>query len=75
MTLPGQVQAVTAGKFVLEANRSDAPLGRFVYAKSYLARSNRVAIDPVKLKLTTATLETVRLKGVFGAIRDAGPDY
>lgn len=75
MTLPGQVQAVTAGKFVLQTSRNGTPLGRFVYAKSYLARSNRVAIDPVELKLTTATLETVRLKGVFGAIRDAGPDY
>lgn len=34
-----------------------------------------VAIAPIKLKLAKRTFETVRLGGVFGALRDAGPGY
>ena len=34
-----------------------------------------VEIDPLQLKLTDETYETTRLSGVFGALRDAGPDY
>ncbi|XIA67774.1 type II toxin-antitoxin system HipA family toxin [Bradyrhizobium sp. TZ2] len=32
-------------------------------------------MDPVELKLSGDTYETARLNGVFGALRDAGPDY
>lgn len=75
ITLPGQTDAVTAGRFVLSTNRDGTALGRFVYGKSYLARKDAVEIDPVELKLSDATYETTRLAGVFGALRDAGPDY
>jgi serine/threonine-protein kinase HipA len=75
ITLPGQTEPVTAGRFVLTKSRDDQPLGRFVYGKSYLARNDAVEIDPVELKLSDETYETVRLGGVFGALRDAGPDY
>jgi serine/threonine-protein kinase HipA len=75
ITLPGQTEAVTAGRFVLTKDRRGTALGRFVYGKSYLARGDAVAIDPVELKLSDATYETARLNGVFGALRDAGPDY
>lgn len=34
-----------------------------------------VAFDPAELKLSTRTYETGQLNGVFGALRDAGPDY
>ena len=74
IVLPGETEFVTAGKFVLSADRHRSPIGRFVYGKSYLARDNAIAIDPIKLKLTTETFETRRLKGIFGALRDAGPD-
>lgn len=60
ITLPGQAQAVTAGRFELANDRRGIALGRFVYGKSYLARSDRVAIDPVELKLSDATYETTR---------------
>jgi serine/threonine-protein kinase HipA len=33
-----------------------------------------VEIDPVELKLSKRTYETLLLNGVFGALRDAGPD-
>ena len=61
ITLPGGVSAVTAGKFVLEETRQGDPLGRFVYGKSYLDNPRAVPIDPIELKLSGTTYETVRL--------------
>ena len=75
ITLPGETEFVTAGKFELTTNRQGYPAGEFVYGRSYLARDNAVPIDPLELKLSTKTYETNILKGVFGALRDASPDY
>jgi len=75
ITLPGRTSAVTAGKFVLEQTDSGTPFGRFVYGQSYLKNAEAVPIDPVQLKLSNETYRTAQLKGVFGALRDAGPDY
>ncbi|MEE9586589.1 MAG: HipA domain-containing protein [Hyphomicrobiaceae bacterium] len=75
ITLPGQTEAVTAGRFVLTTNRAGTPVGRFVYGRSYLERAEAVSIDPIELKLAKRTYETTALKGVFGALRDSGPDY
>ena len=75
ITLPGHTEAVTAGRYALAATRAGVPLGRFVYGKSYLARKNAVEIDPVELRLAARNYETTLLKGVFGALRDAGPDH
>ena len=73
--LPGTTTFVTAGRFVLTEDRHGIPLGRFVYGRSYLARPDAVALDPVELPLIERTYETHRLKGMFGALRDASPDY
>jgi serine/threonine-protein kinase HipA len=75
ITLPGATSAVTVGHFVLTADRRGTALGRFVYGQSYQKRADAVDIDPVELKLGRGTFETTNLKGVFGALRDAGPDY
>ena len=75
ITLPGQTESVTAGRFQLAKDRRGNALGRFVYGKSYLSRGDAVSIDPVELKLSEETYETGLLNGVFGALRDAGPDY
>ena len=75
IVLPGETEFVTAARFVLATDRHGIPTGRFVYGRSYLARPDAVAIDPVGLRLTTENLETRQLRGVFGALRDAGPDY
>lgn len=75
ITMPGQTGAVTAGRFVLSKSRDGTSLGKFVYGKSYLARNDAVELDPVELKLSEETYETARLGGVFGALRDSGPDY
>lgn len=51
ITLPGQTNAVTAGRFQLTTDRSGAPVGRFIYGRSYLNSREAVEIDPVELKL------------------------
>src|SRR5688572_25749599 len=73
--LPGETAAVTAGKYELAVDRRGAPLGRFVYGKTYLERPDAVPIDPVELVLGPRVYETTALNGVFGALRDSGPDY
>jgi serine/threonine-protein kinase HipA len=75
ITLPGETTSVTAGRIVLAEDRRKNTLGRFVYGASYLSKINAVEIDPVELKLTKDTYQTTRLGGLFGAIRDAGPDF
>lgn len=73
--LPGTTAFVTAGRFALGTDRSGAAVGRFVYGRSYLERPDAVAIDPLELRLGKGTVRTAAMKGVFGALRDAGPDY
>ena len=75
ITLPGQTEPVTAGRFALEKGRRGVPEGRFVYGRTYLARPDAVPLDPVELKLTDQTYATTALNGVFGALRDASPDF
>lgn len=75
ITLPGQTDFVTAGRFSLDQDRQGTPVGRFVYGRSYLAREDAVPIDPIELKLDVTTYENRRLNGVFGALRDASPDF
>jgi serine/threonine-protein kinase HipA len=74
ITPPGEVSAITAGRFVLTKNARGDALGQFVYRAKYLDDPRAVEIDPVELKLSKRTYETVLLNGVFGALRDAGPD-
>ncbi len=75
ITLPDETSAVTAGKFVLSQNARGDALGQFVYRAKYLEDPRAVEIDPVELRLSKRTYETALLNGVFGALRDAGPDY
>ena len=75
ITLPGETLPVTAGRFTLATDRIGNPLGRFVYGQRYLARPDAVEFDPVEFKLADRTYETTTLRGVFGALRDASPDY
>ncbi len=75
ITLPGQTQPVTAGRFALGVDRRGVPEGRFVYGRSYLARPSAVPLDPIELKLTDRVYSTRALNGVFGALRDASPDF
>lgn len=74
ITLPGETMPVTVGKFALHQNARRDALGQFVYRGKYLDEPRAVEIDPVELKLSKRTYETALLGGVFGALRDAGPD-
>ena len=75
ITLAGETEPVTAGRFVLQADRRGTMEGRFVYGRSYLERPDAVALDPLELRLSGRTYSTTALGGVFGALRDASPDY
>jgi len=74
ITLPGETSFVTAARFALTTNRQGISTGRLVYGRSYLERENAVPIEPIELELSKRTYSTTRLKGVFGALRDAAPD-
>jgi serine/threonine-protein kinase HipA len=75
IALPGESRLTTAARFVLGADRAGNPRGELVYGRHYLARADAVPIDPIALKLGPSTYHTLDLKGVFGALRDASPDY
>lgn len=75
ITLPGTIEPITAGRFEISIDRTGTPVGRFVYGRSYLARPGAVEFDPVELRLSSRPYQTTGLKGVFGALRDASPDY
>src|SRR5690606_6289844 len=75
IVLPGQTAFVTAGRFELSPDRLGNPRGRFVYGHRYLERHDAVPLDPLELQLEERTFETLRMRGLFGVLRDAGPDY
>lgn len=74
ITLPNETEAVVAGRFDLNERR-DVQIGRFIYARSYLERSNAVELDPIELAaLDGKTYEKSGDSPFFSAIRDAAPD-
>ncbi|MFU8798203.1 MAG: type II toxin-antitoxin system HipA family toxin, partial [Gammaproteobacteria bacterium] len=75
IVLPGTTEFVTAARFRVLETRDGIPIGQLVYGKRYLARADAVAFDPIELKLGSAQYETAHMKGFFGAIRDAMPDF
>jgi serine/threonine-protein kinase HipA len=77
--LPGELAAVPAGKLVLEETGTESIASRFGYGRRYLARVNAVPVDPLNLPLSClpgdqTTYEPVR-PPLFGAVRDAAPDF
>ena len=73
--LPRETKFTTAGRFAMEKTRQGEPLGKFVYGRTYRQNRAAVPIDPIELKLAATTYDTLGLKGLFGAFRDASPDY
>jgi serine/threonine-protein kinase HipA len=67
--LPDSLDVVTCGLFVQQQG-----VGRFVYGRSYLANPRAVELEKFDLSLRAGTFETARLRGIFGALRDASPD-
>ena len=70
--LPGATTAVPAGLFTHD---DDLGVGSFSYGRRYLARDGAFAVDPVALPLGATAPEVVLNDGLYGAFRDAAPDY
>ena len=73
--LPGSLEIVTCGRYQLDKTEYGTGLGRFIYGQSYLAREDAVPIDSFNLPLASREYRTVKLGGVFGALRDVAPDF
>jgi len=73
LQLPGSLEVVTAGYFE-QTESAGVLVGVFVYNPAYLGRDDAVPLDPFELPLRPGRFETVKLKGIFGALRDASPD-
>lgn len=73
LQLPGSLEVVTAGYFE-QTEHTGVPVGVFVYNPTYLEGQDAVPLDPFELPLRPGRFETVKLKGIFGALRDASPD-
>src|SRR5438094_1149453 len=72
--LPGTLNTVPAALLKVEKLRDGTSVGRFRYGDRYLERKDAIAFDPFKLSLGTTVQEFTKLKGIPGAVRDAGPD-
>jgi serine/threonine-protein kinase HipA len=72
--LPATGEVVVAGRYELEANPT-GHVGYFTYGRSYLARAEKIALDPIHLPLREGTVRTALNRGLFGALRDAAPDF
>lgn len=74
IVLPGTTSFVTAGTFQWRVI-DRIPAGEFIYENSYIDRDDAVEIDPVDLQLQDTPFKTTRQNGIFGAFRDAMPDF
>lgn len=73
LQLPQSLEVVTAGYYELAAAQGVAT-GTFVYNPDYLRRPDAVALEPFELPLSPRRAQTVKLRGIFGCLRDASPD-
>lgn len=72
MWLPGSTTPVEAGVFTWTAPKGP---GRFKYSDEYRAQKAALAIDPIQMTMASPNgVVAVKQKGMFGALRDAGPD-
>ncbi|MDA1117461.1 MAG: HipA domain-containing protein [Proteobacteria bacterium] len=72
--LPGTLETVPAALLKVEKLRDGTFVGRFRYGDRYLERKDAISFDPFRLQLGNTVHEFTKLKGIPGAVRDAGPD-
>jgi serine/threonine-protein kinase HipA len=72
--LPGTLETVPAALLRVQTLPDGTLIGRFRYGDRYLARSDAVALDPLRLPLARQVFDFTQLKGIPSAVRDAGPD-
>lgn len=70
--LPNETVAVPAGIFSHDA---DAGIGSFSYGRRYMERINALPVDPIALPIGPSPGEVISNGGIYGAFRDASPDY
>jgi serine/threonine-protein kinase HipA len=78
MHLPGETEAVPAGRLTMIEQGLQVQASRFAYGRRYLQRANAVPVDPVALALADGGGDAVLVPpdglALFGALRDATPD-
>ena len=72
--LPGTLETVPAALLKVQTLPDGTQIGRFRYGDHYLRRPGALAFDPFQLPLAERVFEFTQLKGIPGAVRDAGPD-
>ena len=72
--LPGALETVPAALLKIEKQSEGTFVGRFRYGDRYLQRPDAIAFDPFQLPLGKNVYAFTKLKGIPGAVRDAGPD-
>ena len=72
--LPGALETVPAALLRVQTLSDGTQIGRFRYGDRYLQRREAVSLDPFHLPLAKQVFEFTQLKGIPGAVRDAGPD-
>ncbi|OGR07386.1 MAG: hypothetical protein A2511_07830 [Deltaproteobacteria bacterium RIFOXYD12_FULL_50_9] len=70
--LPNETVAVPAGIFTHD---DGLRIGTFAYGRKYIERDNVLPVDPVSLSLSSRPYEVLINGGIYGAFRDASPDY
>lgn len=75
--LPEEKEAVPAGILTVRENGRDTESSRFSYGRRYLDRPNAVDVDPKSLPLEGKAVDVVPFGNLplFGALRDATPDF
>lgn len=73
LQLPQSLEIVTAAYYELGLPNGIAT-GAFVYNPDYLRRPDAVPLEPIELPLSSRRSQTVKLRGIFGCLRDASPD-
>ncbi|MEO8061641.1 MAG: HipA domain-containing protein [Pseudomonadota bacterium] len=76
--LPGETDAVPAGRLTMIEQGTELVASRFSYGRRYLERANALPVDPVSLPLAQGRIDAELLPAaglaMFGAVRDAAPD-
>jgi serine/threonine-protein kinase HipA len=70
--LPGETAAVPAGIFT---HNAEINVGHFAYGRKYMGRPKAMSVDPVALPIGIPCREVTTTSGIYGAFRDAAPDY
>lgn len=73
LQMPQSLEVVTAGYHEISFPNGIVT-GTFVYNPGYLRRPDAVPLEPFELPLSPRRAPTVKLRGLFGCLRDASPD-